>query len=1502
MKSQFVTTVADTGNSVVLRWQPNKKQLAVANGNTVSFFDQHGAKTFSYDIDGTIKDIQWSSDSAILVILPYGSKERRPVVYLLDVKLKNAAVLNVTIPYPTSIAWNSRSHHLAIGTTNGHLILYNRITSHMERTLNKHDGDVEHLAWTAQSSQIVSAGADGTVCISDVQGNTLRTLNVPRATALGTGLVHGQETLAIGTPSGLQLLQGMESPSPLTATVPQVTRILVGDSIVTASADGTVTALDTDGETQFQHRYPTLQTIMADPSSLFVVTGSAVHELTLHTWAKAETTPVQGASGASMTSDGKFLSVHHGGSIETFLAKSTVLVAYCSTRTAFLTGLATVTVKDFNSEQTQSVKFAAEPALLAISDTHVASVTGLELAVFSLNGSDPTQTLRQTLKDKATDLALTSGHVAVLSGGVATVLPLNPTVTQQHTIPADPQARELGVRVTALSGAGAVLWFSTASPSRGGTLAPFVPATGTTGPAINHTLGVKRIHAKETGTAVVFVDTKSSAFYADAVAQTFVPINPDVVLEKPAVAKVEKQSPAPPTPQKPAADLFDDGVLDQFTPYKAPQAEEEDAEEAPLLDVEPVGPSLPYAVMRAFGEDGKVLWDRSDVFGICVAQSMPMPAQTPDGSPYVRPIVQLFSAQTTEGGLAVLPVKTLDIDPQAQPVAIAGETAVTVLHGELLHVPMASHRALFEARQGSVASGPTAIRAIGEALDSFDLEAAWSLLMPMACDPDNFMQVRPDLSEDVTGLIERYAVLCIHLTELERAAAAYVLLGNHSVVAHIRLLARDTEHGDQRAMLQGHANVLLGKIDAAQQCYLRAGKPEEAVLVRRGLCKFDEAIKLAQSTEGFDPLTILRIKVDRAHSLEFQSLFDAAYDEFSACSRELTMMYQGMTADEQRFTSQGQAVRPLLAVTQQGLARTSLTSRVCDEVTALTICESEWSTPRLQGECAAMLVKLKKFASAARLYELAGQPARAAGILIKLKDVANLRRLITPTADYVTPALREQFGNLLAANGHDSEAIMEYQRGGAECVMSLTKHVINKRPQDAHIAFDAARQHHHAKAAGMLSRHALTTGDYRAAVEMALISRDREAAKSLVLDHHTAQTPLLDVFLANITGKKDAELAGLAQNMIDRGAFSEAGKIYAELGDLTHAVDSLLESGEDEDLSLAVDLVGGIDVEADPESIKPLRKVVEVLKGEADGQRRDPRFIFQLYVVLGQYDEAAAVALAVAAREIQSAKFADAERTMWLVLSQFKARNIPAPSEVRDRFLFLHRYNIAKELGGRRQEQAKYVQLAARNLLHATTAIGMLSESSAISLRIAAFRMAQAAKMPQAMANQALRFVNAFPDSAKREIIKKRYLDEKAPIGSDARKAIERQFNLLVAYALKMHKEARVKAHEEGVPAGKMLKEMCRATDPDEQTPCHVCGTPLDRMATTCPRCQSLLEICSVTGQHMVADDWASCNCCGMPALLPEIAALKAARGAAVCSVCGGTDGFAEGAPPGPRL
>ncbi|KAJ3064062.1 WD repeat-containing protein 19 [Podochytrium sp. JEL0797] len=391
---------------VQFKWQKSMCNILATSGvnNIVNFINRHGQRIDSIVLPGPCISLDWSFDGEWCVALA----ESSTLLYIWDANTrKPAPQIDTNTKGLSQQAWNLSSEVLAIATTKGNLVLYNRKTAKKIPVLGKHSKAIVGLVWNKEDV-LACASLDGTFTLSDINGDTtfqmgfkgepsklqwstMRTPTAESPPSLVLSIVLATKTIFFHS------MANPDAPIELAFQAKYgsiVTYEWFGDGLLMIGfASGYFIVVSTNmneiGQEVFQsHNYKdTLTDLRISPALEKAATAGdgciKVHELGDLKDVYAILTLEEdrgGLLGLEWTDDGGFLTVAtKGGNVYTYLSKLPVVGASCGTVVAYLTALREITIVDQNKSGFTGMTFMYkkeiefEPSVVAIGPTYFAA-------------------------------------------------------------------------------------------------------------------------------------------------------------------------------------------------------------------------------------------------------------------------------------------------------------------------------------------------------------------------------------------------------------------------------------------------------------------------------------------------------------------------------------------------------------------------------------------------------------------------------------------------------------------------------------------------------------------------------------------------------------------------------------------------------------------------------------------------------------------------------------------------------------------------------------------------------------------------------------------------------------------------------------------------------------------------------------------------------------------------------------------------------------------------
>jgi len=474
--------------------------------------------------------------------------------------------------------------------------------------------------------------------------------------------------------------------------------------------------------------------------------------------------------------------------------------------------------------------------------------------------------------------------------------------------------------------------------------------------------------------------------------------------------------------------------------------------------------------------------------------------------------------------------------------------------------------------------------------------------------------------------------------DLDWAIRAYAAIKDAGMVWSVTELLEV----DDRNLVSGHAAMLLGLFDTAEEWFLRSREPEAALVMRRNLLHWEKALALAKK---FAPAQLPAISCEYAAQLEFTGNYSEALNHYEMALK----------------SAEGEQIQACKA----GIARNAI--RVGDLPRGLSFI-SEPNTPlSIIKDCAEVLASSKHLAEAGSLYERCQQWNSAATIYIKLKNWSKVTELLPRVS---SRRIHLQLAKAKEAEGKWEEAAKAYhQAGESESLIRIYLDKLN----NSHAAVAVVQESGSIEGARMVATHFQKAGDNSSAIKFLAISECYEEAFQLA--RRSGLMELYGQVLEN-TSRKD-DFRSLAVHFEGERNSYLAGRYYYLSGDHGRALRHLLRVAKNnadgvEAISLAVKLV------ADAQDDMLTKQLVSYLTGETDGAPKNPKYLLELYMARGMYRDASKTAIVVASEDQLNGNYRAAHNLLFNISFQLRRQKVRIPQDLTAALALLHSYILVR--------------------------------------------------------------------------------------------------------------------------------------------------------------------------------------------------------------------------------
>jgi len=479
--------------------------------------------------------------------------------------------------------------------------------------------------------------------------------------------------------------------------------------------------------------------------------------------------------------------------------------------------------------------------------------------------------------------------------------------------------------------------------------------------------------------------------------------------------------------------------------------------------------------------------------------------------------------------------------------------------------------------------------------------------------------------------------------DIPLATRVYRQLGDAGMVMALQKL----DGLEDAHLLSGQLALIFGDHANAQEHFLQSTRPLAALEMRRDLLHWEQALKLAKT---LSPEQVPTISREFAKQLEFRGQFEPALK-----------MYQHGLGDAPQSTghpwaSDGAHER----LCRMGIAKMLL--RLGDVARGVGLA-LEGADKECCKDCGTTLEGLKQLADAARMYEMAELPEKAAAIYIKIKNWGALAPLMTRIA---SPKLHSEYAKAKESEQAYQEAASAYEK--ANDLDSVVRLLLSQLNQPAR-AMGIVRETRSPQGALLVAEYAKSKDDHRNAIEFLVIAKRPSDGFELASKHDE-----MEAFTAALNNAGTVEEnRKVAQYFEAKGDALRAGEFWYACKEYSKALRLFLQCGE-RAVDQAIDVVGRA------HSDMLTHTLIDFLMGETDGVPKDPNYIFRLYMALGNYPQAAKTAIIIARQEQELGNYRIAHGILFETHRELTAQRIRVPQELAHNLMLLHSYVLVRPL------------------------------------------------------------------------------------------------------------------------------------------------------------------------------------------------------------------------------
>ena len=480
----------------------------------------------------------------------------------------------------------------------------------------------------------------------------------------------------------------------------------------------------------------------------------------------------------------------------------------------------------------------------------------------------------------------------------------------------------------------------------------------------------------------------------------------------------------------------------------------------------------------------------------------------------------------------------------------------------------------------------------------------------------------------------------LQLMDIDMAIRVYRQLGDAGMVMSMEKLV----YVEDKNLLSGHILLLFMDYDIAQELFLASSRPVTALEMRRDLRHWEEALELAAKIAP-DQIPVV--------SMEY-----AQHQELSGDEQDALRLYEKAMEGFQKEKDR-KKIETMRRICTAGIARTSLKNGNLSRGIKLA---QENPDHTLCCECAEILISIHQLADAAKMFEMVEKYEKAVEIYIEIKEFNRASKIIHKIS---STKLLVQYGVLCEELNEFSSAVEVYKRSKKlDDVVRLYIGPLNA----PHEAITIVRETKSSSGAFIIAKYCKDNEDYKMAIEFFLFSGQKELAFECAKKYH-----FMDVYSEHISGSQiqSEDALQMADYYELHNNIGKAGHYYSIAKEYKKSFKLFLQTGETY-LSEAIEVVG----KAKDDDIT--HKMIDYLMGETDGQPKEPEYVYQLYMALENYIDAAQTAIIIAEQEQSDGNYDVSYQVVYNAIHELEVRNIPVPQKLRQMFVLYHSYRLAK--------------------------------------------------------------------------------------------------------------------------------------------------------------------------------------------------------------------------------
>ncbi|PFH32333.1 hypothetical protein BESB_016510 [Besnoitia besnoiti] len=1204
-------------------WQPkphgDSAFAFVWYGSTeVGLYDSSGQRyaRLYLETNSSVTSLSWDRDGECLAVSQTGGAD----VTLWDAQTQTASVLDTGGREVTFMEWSAVGHTLAVGTSKGLVILYDRDTKKRETVLGPHTRAIRAGSWGAGS--VVAVGSeDKLVSLLTSDGALVQAFQTPMQPSLircarapsGTAEPHSSTFSVLVGDQSVFVYSSGNSSNPLEICL---NRGFVSDmtwvddaALILGYSTGDVVVLKVDVrqntvETVVSHRIfaqfldgiafapSTRQAALAGDGVIRLMSADSWEEVNEGVQLHPQTGRI---SQIAWSHNGELLSFcTNTGYTGCYSARRLSLAASFQTKILHATSLSGFSLTDARDQgcSVPPLTVDFEPTIAGCGPRHCALGRGNSVKYFRFDFCNGTcePAMSYQLDSRIAIVAIGHSKAAILAGGRVYVHSLEAGESSLECLP----NRDNQASATACAIADDFLVVA-----HSGSYLTYFSLTEKTGLCeYRHAVAITSLYPNPSCTKTVFQDAEGGIFLHSPCTETCM-----------RVAKTE-------TPL--AAVLWDMGERTIFICCTETRAT--------------TYCYMPFYIAGEAVREVKSL-DRSLRFDAQRASSL---TEFPEGGGQPLTLLNgILTYKLPSGKLATLCLKT--------------HTSIV-----LEHKGLSPEKALPKLLQ---------LVSLNKISESFEVARDCVGLQPSAAS---------SLHRQIWELLGKAA---LDNLDLDGAEKAYQRIPRPDMLLWLKDIRQQS---DEKLVAAGNIYIHTEEFDKAEEAFLKSTQPTLALDLLMDLQTWDRALTLAQQ---LDPSRLGMLHLRYAQALEDEGKFQQALRHYERAREKLDSHQAGWKprdCDHHQSNSSGDSpeerenaankrqkptapeARPDACVCLAGMARCAIRIGEIQRGMQMAV---DLGDPRVLEEGAALLEKLKQLPEAARLHEKAGNIQKAATMYIETHEFDKAAQLMKHLD---SPRLQLLWAQAKEAQGFFAEAVAAYAKAkNNQAVVRIMLYHLHQEQE----AFNWVRQTRSSSAAETAAEFCRKRGLVREAVEFLVaagrvdealeLAKERDEMESLVHSGGSGLGP--DV-------QKSIALYYEKQHLL-----VEAARHYANSGLAEKALDLYLRADQPA-YDAAIDLVGRT------RDARLIRVLQERLEGISDGIPKDPVFIHRFHVALGNHAEAANCACRVARKEQEDGQYKAAHEVLFRAWKDLEKQQLEVPEQLFSHFATLHSYILVRRL------------------------------------------------------------------------------------------------------------------------------------------------------------------------------------------------------------------------------